>query len=291
MLPLLLLGILQIQSVQEPSDLYWVELQDVRLSYCGDPAGAGEVSILMAIGPGQMALMTQGSSDTVSAYTNHTTKVAGERLYLPQHWITNQTVTLYFMIRERDDHLPDDILVPPRRITVELNEQLFQEHKGFHRVDLVEDAFKTEDGYETRKTSLGLHFFRKKAKDCLFRGADPDRFFSKENERTLYLQELRFLGTSQLIGGVERRQLQSNVAADAKPQDIEVIHKRNFRALLRYREWLHVFGDQPESAEIKSLFRSKIQEINKRGIRVGDKQGKLFPAFTEQDLNLLLQPL
>lgn len=114
MLSLFLLHLLQLQTVQALSDLYWVELQDIRLNNCGDPAGAREVSILIGIGPGQMALMTQGSSDTVSAYTNKT-KVAGERFYLPQSWITNNTVTLYIMVRERDDPLPDDVLVPPKK--------------------------------------------------------------------------------------------------------------------------------------------------------------------------------
>ena len=287
MLYLNFLVLFLVHTLEPGTELLWVELKSFELLSSGDPSGSGEVSILMSIGPGQMANMIKGREDYTSAYSGRLEKISGERFYIPHAWIRDQKVILYFMIRERDDPFPDDILLPPRSATICLGQHLFKEKSGFIEINLDREEFKTDQGYEVRNTNLNLYFLRKPVKDCLFKGNDPDAFFAMENERILFLQELRFLGSRQLIGGIEYQQLILDAPSDAQKRDIEIIQEHNFRACNRYQIWLNRFKDHTDFSELAITFKKTIQDLQNRGIQWGTKKEDRFPAFSEEGFSKL----
>jgi len=269
----------EVTKVREPNYLYWVELQGFQLHRSGDPSGSGEVSIMMALGPGKMVQMVETSSEYMSAYADRVYSVSGKRFYIPRCWIKQRHVDLYFSLRDRDDPFADDIIVPPRSVRITLSDDFFLEQNGKVSALLDEMTYRTDDGYQTTQTRLELLVLRKKPSKCLFQG-DPDAFFSRENDKILFLQELRALGTAQLIGGVEWRQLTVSADVQAEKKELEIIQESNARVLMRYRNWLLDFKGYFGFEELVSQYKATIDTFKKRILEQGEGKKPAVPLLS-----------
>jgi hypothetical protein len=277
----------EVTKAREPNYLYWVELRGFQLHRSGDPSGSGEVSIMMALGPGKMVQMVETSSEYLSAYANRVYSVSGRRFYIPRCWIKQGYIDLYFFLRDRDDPFADDIIVPPRSVRITLNDALFLEQNGNVSALLDEATYRTEDGYQRTQTRLELLVLRKKPSKCLFQG-DPDVFFSRENDKILFLQELRALGTAQLIGGVEWRQFTVSADAQAAKKDLEIIQEANARVLMRYRNWLLDFKGHFGFEELVSQYKATVDTFKKRTLEQGEGKKPAVPMLSASACEKLL---
>jgi len=263
--------------------LYWVELQGIELHTAGDPSGSGEVSPLMAIAPGKMANMLKGSSEFRSVYGGRKYKISGERFYIPNHWIRNGHVDLVFFLRERDEPSADDVILPPRQVTVQLNDDLFNKHNGEMNAVLENAVYKFQEEYVDRQTIMVLQITRKKRSDCLFKGDDADAFFQMANDAILFQQELRHLGTRQLISGIEYNLLKFTSPQEAKPRDIEIIQEANLRACLRYRAWMDRFKGTHFFSELLPVYLKTMIQVRDTKISYSQKEEeKKYPSLPKE---------
>jgi len=186
--------------------LYWIELTQLQIAKTGDWGVSGEISPLIGLEPGRWMSPLNGLQDTVKMSNGKAIRFSDNELYLPRQSFRDGRLYFFMSILDRDDTTPDDLLLPARKIEIDLTNARFTHDareftKTFRRITEIN----TPLGHLFNTIEAQFRITRRLASQCnlpkdVF---DLDAFLRQQNEiRWLRHKIFHFLDR-QLVGGNE----------------------------------------------------------------------------------------